>query len=249
MPRPKNPQKVMPVLEHIRELRSCILVSLVALAAGFVVAFVFSDAMIGLVTRQFARVSSSVDNKLVVHSIVEGFVTQMKIAVIGGLTLSMPVHIFNALRFAFPGLTRRQRRIILAVLSVSLVLIVFGAYVGYFLIVPTALYFLTNPYFLPPDVGYILNYQTNVFYVLSFILWSLLAMQTPLVLEVLLMMGVLKRKKVFKASRFIIVLIFIFAAMVTPSPDFISQLGIAIPLVALYFFALLVAKIFRFGEE
>ncbi len=78
---------------------------------------------------------------------------------------------------------------------------------------------------------------------------SLFALQTPMVLEVLLMMGVLKRKKVFRATRYIIVVIFVFAAIVTPSPDFISQLGIALPLVILYFLAILVAKIFRFGEE
>jgi len=245
----KNPHKMMPLIEHIRELRSCLLVSFIALALGFIVSFIFSNTIIGLFTRQFAEVASEVGDKLVVHSIVEGFITQMKIALFGGFILSMPVHIFNLLRFTFPGLTRRQRSIFLSLLSISLILIIFGAYLGYFMIVPVAVSFLTNPYFIPPDVGYILNYQTNVFYVLSFILWSLLAMQTPLVLEVLLIMGILKRKKVFKATRYIIVLIFIFAAIVTPSPDFISQLGIALPLIVLYFLAILVAKIFKFGEE
>ncbi len=244
-----NPEKVMPIIEHLRELRSCILGSFIALVVAFILCFIFSNSIIRVFTEQFATVASSINNKLVATSIAEGFITQVQIAVIAGITISMPVHIFNILRFAFPGLTLRQRKIILAVLSASLVLIVFGAYLGYFLIVPAAVSFLTNPTFLPKGVGYLLNYQTNVFYVLSFILWSLLAMQTPLVLEVLLMLGILKRKKVFKATRFVIVLIFVFAAIVTPSPDFVSQLGIALPLIVLYFLAILIAKIFKFGEE
>lgn len=243
-----NPEKVMPVMEHIRELRNCILVSMAALAVGFVVSFVFSDRIIALFTRQFETVASAVEKKLVVQSIVEGFTTQMKISAIGAFILSLPVHVFNLLRFTFPGLTRRQRRIIIVLLAASLILIVFGAYLGYFSIVPMAIRFLTDPLFVPAGVGYILGYGTNVFFVLTFIIWSLIALQTPLVLEVLLMMNVLKRKAVFRSSRYIIVGIFILAAVITPSPDFISQLGIAIPMVFLYFVALLVAKVFKFGE-
>ena len=113
---------------------------------------------------------------------------------------------------------------------------------------PLAIGFLTNPYFVPKGVGYLLNYQTNIFYVFSFILWSVIALQLPLVMELLLMMGILKRKAVFKASRYVIVAIFVLAAIITP-PDFISQLGVAVPLTVLYFLALLIAKIFKFGES
>jgi sec-independent protein translocase protein TatC len=66
-------------------------------------------------------------------------------------------------------------------------------------------------------------------------------------MELLLQMNILNRKQVFHASRFVIVGIFILAAIITP-PDFISQLGVALPLTACYFLALLIAKICKFGE-
>jgi sec-independent protein translocase protein TatC len=243
-----NPEKVMTVLDHIRELRNRLLFSMIALVVGFIIAFVFSNWIISLFTRPFISVPSAVSSKLVMHSISEGFVTQVKIAAIAGLILSMPVHVFNFIGFVFPGLSRRQRSLVMVLLAVSLVLIFVGVYIGYFNVVPLAIAFLTDPYFMPPGVGLLLNYETNVFYVLTFMLWSILALQTPLVLEVLLIMNVLNRKAVLKASRFVIVGIFIFSAIVTPSPDFISQLGVAIPLTILYFLAILIAKIFRFGE-
>jgi len=244
---PDNPEKIMTVTAHIRELRKGILGSLATFVVFFVIAFVFSDAIIGLFTRQFAAVSSAVDKKLVVTTIIEGFGTQVRVAALAGLILSLPVHVFNLLKFVFPALEKRHRRVLLAFLVASLVLIVFGAYLAYFKIVPLAIAFLTNPYFVPEGVGFLLNYETNVFYVFSFILWSVAALQMPLVLEMLLMFNVLKRKQVFRASRYVIVGIFILAAIITP-PDFISQLGVALPLTLLYFLAILVAKIFKFGE-
>ncbi|HWR11015.1 MAG TPA: twin-arginine translocase subunit TatC [Rectinemataceae bacterium] len=243
-----NPGKVMPFIEHVRELRKLILISMVSFLGCAIVSFMFSEKIIGIFTRQFNNVSSAVESKLVVTTIIEGFSAQMKIAVYAGLILSSPIHIFNLLRFIFPGIEKRHQRVILWFLFASLILIVFGAYLAYFRIVPLAIRFLTNPYFIPRNVGYLLNYQTNIFYVFSFILWSVIALQTPLIMEILLMMNVLKRKSVFKASRFIIVGIFILAAIITP-PDFISQLGVALPLTVLYFLAILIAKIFKFGEN
>jgi sec-independent protein translocase protein TatC len=243
----KNPEKVMTVMEHITELRNCILISLLAFVACSVVAFIFSDDIIQLFTRQFNSVASAVGKQLVVSTIVEGFVVQMKVSVISGFIISLPIHVFNILRFTFPGLTGRQRTTILCYLMASLGLIVLGAYIAYFKIVPLAIGFLTDPYFVPKGVGYLLNYQDDIFYVFSFILWSVVALQTPLILELLLQMNILKRKQVFQASRFVIVGIFILAAIITP-PDFISQLGVALPLTVCYFLALLIAKICKFGE-
>ncbi len=237
----------MPLLDHIRELRSLILLSLLGFLACFVATFIMSDSIIQVFTRQFASVASVVDSSLVVTTIIEGFSSQVKVAVYAGLILSSPLHFVNMLRFIFPMMTGRQRRTILLLLLASLVLIVLGSYISYFKIVPLAIAFLTNPYFVPDGVGYLLNYQANIFYVFSFILWSCLAFQLPLVMELLLMMNVLKRKSVFKASRFVIVGIFVFSAVITP-PDFISQLGVALPMIVLYFLALLIAKIFKFGE-
>ena len=243
----KNPEKVMTVMEHIAELRNGVLISLLAFLVLTIVSFIFSNTIIAIFTKPFASVQSSVDKKLVVTNIIEGFSTQIQVSVISGLILSLPVHIFSFLKFVFPGLERKHKRIILIFLIASFVLIVIGAYIAYFQVVPLAINFLTSSAFIPKGVGYLLNYSQNIFYVFSFILWSLAALQTPLILELLLIFNILSRKQVFHASRYIIVGIFVVAAIITP-PDFISQLGVALPLTLLFFVALLVAKIFKFGE-
>jgi sec-independent protein translocase protein TatC len=241
-------ERAMSVLDHIRELRNIILTSLAAYVIACVGAFILSNRIIEVFTEPFGTVDSLVDKTLVVSSIAEGFLAQLKVTVIAALILSLPVHLFGIIRFVFPGLTRRERRIVMSFLVFSLILIAVGAYLAYFKLVPLVVSFLTNPYFVPRTVGFLLNYEANIFYIFSFILWAVLALQAPLIMEILLVMNVLKRRQVWKASRYIIVAIFILAAIITP-PDFISQLGVALPLLFFYFLALLIARIFKFGES
>jgi sec-independent protein translocase protein TatC len=247
MPKISDNEKTMPALGHLAELRRSLFVSLAAFAAACVVSFIFSKDIISLFTRRFAEVSSVVDKVLVVTSIAEGFVAQLKITVIAGFILSLPVHIFEIVKFLFPALTKRERVIVLCFLFFSLGLITAGAYLAYFQIIPLMVSFLSNPRFLPEGVGFMLGYQSNIFYLFSFILWSVLVLQMPLVMEILLILNILNRRQVLRASRFVVVGVCILAAVITP-PDFVSQLGVALPLIFFYFLAILIAKIFRFGE-
>ena len=238
----------MPILQHIRELRNVILISLVTYLVACVAAFIFSKQIISLFIEPFSTVDSVVEKTLVVSSIAEGFIAQFKIAVLAGLILSLPVHIFGIIRFVFPGLTKRERKIVLSFLIVSFIFIVIGSYFVYVTIVPLVVSFLTGPYFVPSSVGFLLNYHTNIFYLLTFILCAVLAFQIPLIMEVLLILNILKRRQIWRIFRYIVVLIFVLSAIITP-PDFISQLAVALPLIVLFFLALVVAKIFKFGEE
>ena len=243
----RSATKDMPILEHIRELRNILITSLIAYLVACVLAFTFAQQIISLFTEPFMGVTSMVDTTLVVSSIVEGFVAQIRMTFIAGFIISLPVHIFGIIRFIFPALAVREKRILLVFLIVSLIVIVTGAYFVYFMLVPLVVTFLTNEFFVPASVGFILNYQANIFYLLTFILAAVMAFQTPLIMEVLLILNIIKRKQVWKAMRFIIVGIFILSALVTP-PDLISLFGVALPLIVFFFLALFIAKIFKFGE-
>ena len=240
-------QKEMHILEHIREMRKAILISLAAYIIACIVAFTFSNRIISLFTNPFYYVAGMLETTLVISNIAEGFLAQLRMTVIAGLILSLPVHVFGIIRFVFPGLTAREKRIIMIFLAVSLVFIVVGTYFVYFLLVPLVIDFLTRPLFVPQTVGIVLNYYNNIFYILTFILCAVLALQAPILLEILLILNVVKRRQVWKAIRFIIVGIFILSALVTP-PDIASLLGIALPLTAFFFLALFIAKIFNFGD-
>ncbi len=99
-----------------------------------------------------------------------------------------------------------------------------------------------------PNVGLILGYEKNIFFALQLMLASLIVFQVPVVLEILLYMHVVTRRALLRSTRFVTVVIFVVAAVITP-PDVLSQMAVAIPLTILYFLTILVAKIFGFGGE
>jgi len=235
---------------HFSELRTRLIVSLAAVLVLSVLSYVFYDRVIGLLTAPFKGLHSGINSQaLFINSIYEGFTVRIKISFVSGLVLSLPVLIFNLLQFIFPGLTPKERRVILYSLIASFVLLAAGAYYGYSFMIPVLVGFFLKTGFLPDGIGVLLNFDRNIFYILQFLLLTVLVFQLPILLELLMIMNILKRKAVFKASRIIIVLIFVLAAVMTPSPDAFSQLAVALPLTALFLLTLLVAEIFKFGGE
>lgn len=246
--RKANPQRSMTALEHLIELRRRFIGSLLAFLVCFVLALVFYDRIIGLFTVQFERIENSLGAKLFANSIAEGFLVRLQASAIVALIASIPFHLVNARQFIFPAFGNKVRRIASIGMIVSFILALVGAYVAYFRIIPFSIRFLTNSAFFPDAVGVLLNYQKSISYVLAFLLWAIITFQAPLVLEILLALNILNRRAVFRASRYVIILVFVIAAVVTPSVDPLSQCMIAVPLVVLYFLVILVAKIFGLGD-
>ena len=238
-----------PILEHLTELRRRIIVSVLVLAVAAAAAFAFYEPIALVLYRPFLQIGSSVEGaSLFMGSILEGFLTRLRVAVLSGLIVSLPIHTLNLIGFVFPGLTRRERWVVAAVLAVSLVLIVASAWYGYFVIVPISISFLMSSGFVPEGVGVLLGYRANITYLFQFLLGTLVIFQVPIVLEVLMIFGLVTRKALLGAGRYVVVGAFVLSAVLTP-PDFISQLSLAIPLVALYFLSIAVARLFGFGRS
>ncbi len=244
----KTTQTEMKFIDHLKELRFRLFVSLIAITIGSVVAFILYNHIINILLFPLRNITSSVTGKtLFLNTIYEGFLVRIKVSFIVGIILSLPVHLYNFIKFVFPGLKPSEKKIIIYSLWGSFFLIIFSIYYGYFKIIPVSIKFFTSSGFVPDKVGLILNFNKNVFYVLQFLLVSLLIFQLPLILFLLLYFNLIKRKTVLKFSRYVIVGIFILSAIVTP-PDVLSQIAFALPLVALFFLVILLAKIFKLGE-
>jgi sec-independent protein translocase protein TatC len=239
----------MTLLEHLADLRVRVISSAAAIFLCTIPAFVFYDQIVAILFRPFEFIEGATPGpRLFVMTLVEGFVAKIRISLLAGIILSLPVHLYNGIRFVFPGLTTREKRVVVAALCASFVLIVLSIYYSYFNIVPISVRFLTGSGFIPPRVGLILGYEKNIFFALHLMFASLVVFQIPVLLEILLFMHVVTRRTLLRASRFVIVAVFVVSAVLTP-PDVLSQVAVAIPLTILYFLTILIAKIFGFGGE
>ncbi len=99
------------IFDHIRELRKRLFLSVVVVFVGFVVAYVFYDTFIAWLMLPFENAGQT---QLIVTSVFEGFVAKMKFCALAGFVATLPFHLYQLLRFVFPGLSKRERRVVLA---------------------------------------------------------------------------------------------------------------------------------------
>ncbi len=238
----------MPLLDHLAELRTLLLRSCGILMIGVCVGFVFYEAVVELLMRPFAALPFIQDDQqLYINSILEGFTVKIKLSFFVGFILTFPVQLVLFLRFLFPALEPKEKKFLLYAILSSSVLILLSVYYSYGKILPLSIRFLTGSGFLPANVGILLGYKGNVFFVFQFVIAMLILFQFPVVLELLMFLKLLRRQTLVRGARFFIVGIVVLAALITP-PDPISLVSVALPLIGLFYVTLFIAKIFNFGK-
>ncbi len=231
--------RAMPFVEHVRELRRRLIYCLYALGIGFAVGLVFYNHYVQFLIAPFGQ-------ELRTLGIAEGFVTKIRISAYAGLILSFPVHVYNILAFILPALTAKERRMLGWVLGGSVALMLAGGYLGYYQILPLSVRFLKeqNPANVTPD----LQFQQNIGFVIRMVLAFIVLFQAPLVMLLLMAGNIVSRRRFLRLGRYFVVVIFVLSAILTP-PDIVSQIGLAVPLLLLFYLTILVAWIVGIGNE
>jgi sec-independent protein translocase protein TatC len=227
----------MPLLDHLIELRSRMLKSLLAIGIAFGVCLYFAKSVLGILVHPLVMAGQ---DKLIYTQLFEAFFVEMKVALFAAMMISFPVIANQLWKFVEPGLYRKEKRALLPFLFATPVLFAAGACFAYFVTVPIALRFLLG---FQGDIGGIQQEALpSAGHYLSFIMQFLMAFGLAFLLPILLMLieraGLVTREQLMSARRYMIVAFFAIAAVFTP-PDVISQLLLAVPLVLLYEMSLL----------
>jgi sec-independent protein translocase protein TatC len=235
-------------LPHLHELRLRLFVSAGIWAAAAITAYAFYGVWISLLIEPLAGFAGGAE-RLYAGTVFEAFIVRIKTSLLAGFCISLPLHIANALGFILPGLRTRERRAAVLICFIGGFLGLAGAYLGYRHLVPVMLAVLAGAGLDDGRIGYILGLNANLSFLLGFLGASALVSQLPLVLDILLFAKILKRRAVLKAGRYVVIGIFVLSAAATPSPDAVSQLMLALPLLALFYGALGLAGLMRWGED
>ncbi len=237
-----------PLLSHLTELRS----RLIKITLGFLLCSILTYSIYPIlyqwIQEPLINIPSAAPTPLVIHTLLEGFFTRFKFAIIAGSCLNIPLVIYQLFRFIFPGLTKREKTCLILTVSISTLLTLSGVFLVYQAILPTSIQFLLTHHFVPKNVSIMLNFTTNLFYVIQILLLSSLIFQLPSILFLLMYMNILTRKTLLKSSRYVIIGIVILTAICTP-PDIISQLLLAIPLILAFYGMIGCAKLLKIGQD
>lgn len=240
--------KHLSFIDHLKKLRIRLIISGLIILFSFIICYLFYEDFIDLFLQPFNQALSTKQGKIFyVHSILEAFVTKVEISFLLAMILSIPLHLINLLGFLMPALYKKEKIVIILTVLVSLALIVAAFIYAYKIILPVSFQFLMNEQFYPEKLGILLHFKSNIFIIFQLLFICILVFQIPLILELILALKIISLRILIMLGRYIILAIFIFAALITP-PDFISQLLIALPLTFLFFIAILIAKIFGLGR-
>jgi sec-independent protein translocase protein TatC len=223
----------MSFLEHLEELRRRIIYCIVAVAAGFFACWGYADNIFSLMERPIMEAlhRNGMAEKLVYLNPTEPFNLYLKIGALAGLFVASPFVLYQVWMFISPGLYRREKRYVFPFMFSTVGLFVAGGYFGYKLVYPAALDFL---------IGYGKQFQpmitiheyTDLF--LTVILGLGLVFELPILVFFLALMGVVTAGWMWRNVRYSILVIFVIAAILTPTTDILNMCIFAAPMIVLY---------------
>jgi sec-independent protein translocase protein TatC len=230
----KNSMPTMGFLDHLEELRTRIVRSAIAVGVGTALCWGFRERIYDLMQKPIVQVlrEKHLPEKLVYLNPVDPFNLYLKIAMLAGLFLTSPFVLYQVWLFISPGLYRREKKYILPFMVSTITLFALGGYFGYSVAYPRALDFFVvkfNGQFQPMIT---IGEYTQLF--LSIVLGMGLIFEMPILVFFLAFMGIMTPSFMVKNFRYAILVIFILAAIVTPTPDVVNMCIFAAPMLALY---------------
>ena len=231
----------MSFLDHLEELRKRLIVIIVAIGVGFIACWNFADKIFGLIQAPLTKFLPPDDQKLAYTRLTEPFFLYMKVAFFAAIFVVSPIVMWQVWRFISPGLYKRERRYAAPFIIFASLFFVLGGYFGYRFILPGTCKFFV-------ETGQQFKQMIKVDEYFSFastiILASGAVFETPILIFFLARLGIVTPAFLLQKSKYAIVISFVIAAIVTPTPDMVTQTFLAVPMIALYFLGVGVAYLF-----
>ena len=224
---------------HFIELRSRLLNSLIFIFIVFVISYIFAEQIYNFLVDPYAQAvqDQEVSRRLIFTALHETFITYIKVAFFSAIFLGSPVLLIQIYKFLAPGLYKNEKKAILPYLISTPILFLLGAVLVYYLVMPLAIKFFLSFETIGSNTTLPIQLEAKVNEYLSLIMRLIFAFgisfQLPILLNLLARIGVVNSNYLRERRRYVIVIIFAVAALLTP-PDPITQVGLAIPLLLLY---------------
>ncbi len=233
----------MSFLEHLEELRKRLIISIVALGVAFLLCWNFADRIFGWLQRPLARFLPA-GEKLVFTRLTEPFMLYMKVAFFAGIFIASPVILWQLWLFISPGLYKRERRYAAPFIIIASLFFIVGGYFGYRVLLPG-----TCAFFLETGKQFRQMIKADEFFSFAsmIILATGLVFETPILIFFLARLGIVTPAFLMQKAKYAVVLAFIIAAIVTPTPDMVTQTALALPMIGLYFLGVGIA--YAFGKK
>ena len=231
----------MPLTEHLRELRTRLVRSLIAVSLGMVIGWLEYQHLFAILRRPFDDVLASTHQQniqLALNGVVDPFTMQIQVAAVAGVVIASPVWLWQLWRFITPGLHKHERRWALAFVGTAVPLMAFGAWLSY-TVMPIGLQVLFG--FTPEGVNNIISVDKYLSFFFRMLLVFASGFLAPLLLVIMNFAGMVRGRTLLGAWRGIVLGTMLFGAVATPTGDPINLMLLAGPILLLIFGAIGIA--------
>ena len=239
---------------HFIELRSRLLNSLIFIFVIFIISYVFAEHLYNFLVEPYSKAvrDEGGQRRLIFTALHETFITYIKVAFFSSIFIGSPVLLIQIYKFIAPGLYKNEKQALLPYLISTPILFLLGGLLVYYLVMPLAIKFFLSFETLGSNTTLPIQLEAKVNEYLSLIMRLIFAFgisfQLPILLNLLARIGVVNSNYLKTRRRYVIVIIFAIAAILTP-PDPITQVGLAIPLLLLYELSIFTVKFTEKNKE
>jgi sec-independent protein translocase protein TatC len=230
----------LPFTSHLEELRKRLITCFIAVGVGFVVSFGFKERLFNILVHPLIKVMKDGET-LIYTGLPEAFFTYLKVAFLTGLIVASPIILYQFWMFVAPGLYKTERRMMAPVVLLSSLFFIGGALFGYFIVFPWGFKFFLG--FATDTIRPLPSMREYFGFSAKLLLAFGLVFELPIILTFLAKLGIVSVEFLKKNRKYAILIFFAGAAILTP-PDVITQIMMALPLMALYEISIIGAKLF-----
>ena len=241
-------------VDHLVELRSRLIKSIIFLFIFFVISYTFAENIYNFLVQPYADAvkDDNIDRRLIFTALHETFITYLKVAFFAAIFIGSPVVITQIWKFIAPGLYKNEKKALLPYLIATPTLFLLGGMLVYYLVMPLAIKFFLSFETTAQINSLPIQLEAKVNEYLSLIMRLIfafgLSFQLPVLLSLLARVGFVDSEYLKKRRRYVIVIIFALAAILTP-PDPITQIGLGIPLLILYELSILSVRLIEKNKK
>lgn len=232
-------EEKLPLTAHLEELKKRLIRSLIGIGIGFGACYYYKDWLFKIITKPLMDVMPK-NSFMIYTSLPEAFFTYMKIAFFASIFLTAPFTLYQIWKFISPGLYPREKKYVIPFVLTSTLLFVGGVVFGYYLALPPAFGFFVE--FSSDTLRPMFTMKEYLSFSLKLLLAFGVSFELPVFIFFMAKLGIVNSRMMSRHRRYAILIIFILAAILTPSPDAFTQVIMAVPLIILYEFSIYVAK-------